>query len=222
MTGDPWDGRTLEWATASPPPAFNFAVLPDVDGEDAYWAMKQRAHRAAGARATSRPTADIEMPRNSADRLRLRLLRDRHRLRADLAHLVDGRPRASSAPIATFVVFAWRDDDEYEIPAEEVARIDRANRSARGAALAHRGGRHDDRCHAAVRAGRPGTICAAMPTRPAMRARRAGARSASSSATASGSSCSATSSCSPRFFASLCGAARADRRRPERRASCST
>ena len=31
-TGDPWDGRTLEWATTSPPPAFNFAVLPDVRG----------------------------------------------------------------------------------------------------------------------------------------------------------------------------------------------
>ena len=29
-TGDPWDGRTLEWVTASPPPAFNFAVMPNV------------------------------------------------------------------------------------------------------------------------------------------------------------------------------------------------
>src|SRR3981189_1825224 len=37
-TGDPWDGRSLEWATASPPPVFNFAVLPDVRGEEAYWA----------------------------------------------------------------------------------------------------------------------------------------------------------------------------------------
>jgi cytochrome o ubiquinol oxidase subunit 1 len=35
----------------------------------------------------------------------------------------------------TFVVFAWRDRTEYEIPAEEVARIDRANRQARGEAL---------------------------------------------------------------------------------------
>ena len=42
-TGDPWNGRSLEWATASPPPAFNFAVLPDVSGEDAYWGIKQRA-----------------------------------------------------------------------------------------------------------------------------------------------------------------------------------
>src|SRR6266566_3928981 len=46
-TGDPWDGRSLEWATSSPPPAFNFAVLPRVDGEDAYWDMKQRARQQA-------------------------------------------------------------------------------------------------------------------------------------------------------------------------------
>src|ERR1700728_2622226 len=36
-TGDPWDARSLEWATASPPPAFNFAVLPHVEGGEAYW-----------------------------------------------------------------------------------------------------------------------------------------------------------------------------------------
>ena len=41
-TGDPWNGRTLEWSTSSPPPAYNFAVLPRVDSLDAFWAMKQR------------------------------------------------------------------------------------------------------------------------------------------------------------------------------------
>src|SRR6201998_1670515 len=43
VTGDPWNGRSLEWATPSPPPAFNFAVLPQIQGSDAYWSMKQRA-----------------------------------------------------------------------------------------------------------------------------------------------------------------------------------
>jgi cytochrome o ubiquinol oxidase subunit 1 len=42
---------------------------------------------------------------------------------------------AAVGAYATFVVFAWRDRTEYIIPAEEVARIDRANRSARGEAF---------------------------------------------------------------------------------------
>jgi cytochrome o ubiquinol oxidase subunit 1 len=42
LTGDPWNGRTLEWSTASPPPAYNFAVLPEVDSLDSFWRAKQR------------------------------------------------------------------------------------------------------------------------------------------------------------------------------------
>jgi len=40
-TGDPWNGRTLEWSTTSPPPFYNFAVIPEVHERDAFWAMKQ-------------------------------------------------------------------------------------------------------------------------------------------------------------------------------------
>jgi len=38
---DPWDGRTLEWATASPPPEYNFAEIPLVRGRDALWVEKR-------------------------------------------------------------------------------------------------------------------------------------------------------------------------------------
>jgi cytochrome o ubiquinol oxidase subunit 1 len=36
---------------------------------------------------------------------------------------------------ATFIAFAWRDHDEYLIPAAEVARVDRANLAERRAAM---------------------------------------------------------------------------------------
>ena len=62
LTGDPWNGRTLEWSIASPPPAYNFALLPTVDSLDAFWVMKQRA----AANPPERYPA-IEVPRNSAN-----------------------------------------------------------------------------------------------------------------------------------------------------------
>jgi cytochrome o ubiquinol oxidase subunit I len=59
-TGDPWNGRTLEWSTTSPPPAYNFAVLPRVESIDAFWHMKH------AGRAPAVPTYEaIEVPRNS-------------------------------------------------------------------------------------------------------------------------------------------------------------
>jgi cytochrome o ubiquinol oxidase subunit I len=59
-TGDPWGGRTLEWSTASPPPAYNFAVLPEVHSLDAFWVAKQRGPAAPPERYQS-----IRVPRNS-------------------------------------------------------------------------------------------------------------------------------------------------------------
>jgi len=132
--GDPWNGRSLEWATPSPPPVFNFAVLPHIEGEEAYWGTKERAFRQAGL--DEEPTyRDIEMPRNSPTGFVCAFFATVMGF-ALIWHIWWLVGLAALGAYATFVVFAWRDRDEYNIPAETVARIDRANRAARGAALA--------------------------------------------------------------------------------------
>lgn len=46
VSGDPWDGRTLEWATdGAIPPHYNFAVIPKVTGLDAFWRLKKEKQR---------------------------------------------------------------------------------------------------------------------------------------------------------------------------------
>jgi cytochrome o ubiquinol oxidase subunit I len=133
-TGDPWNGRSLEWATSSPPPAFNFAVLLHVEGEDAYWGIKERARQQAHLGAEPE-YSDIEMPRNSATGFICAFFATFMGF-ALIWHIWWMVALGAVGAYATFVVFAWRDRVEDVIPAAEVARLDRANRSARSAALA--------------------------------------------------------------------------------------
>ena len=133
-TGDPWNGRTLEWATSSPPPAFNFAVLPRIEGDEAYWSMKQIARQQARLSDEPAYTA-IEMPRNSPTGFICAFFATFMGF-ALIWHIWWMVALAALGAYATFVVFAWRDRVEDIIPADAVARIDRANRIVRGEALA--------------------------------------------------------------------------------------
>jgi cytochrome o ubiquinol oxidase subunit 1 len=130
-TGDPWHGRSLEWATSSPPPAFNFAILPDVQGEDAYWHQKSLAKRQDLEHSGPR-YQDIEMPRNSPTGFVCAFFASVMGF-ALIWHIWWMVAVGAIGAFATFVVFAWRDHDEYIIPAAEVARIDRANLAERRA-----------------------------------------------------------------------------------------
>ncbi|WP_163537167.1 cytochrome aa3 quinol oxidase subunit I [Gracilibacillus sp. YIM 98692] len=58
---DPWNGRTLEWATASPAPHYNFAKVPEVDRLDAYWYMKKEGNTGL-KKSDLKP---VHMPSNS-------------------------------------------------------------------------------------------------------------------------------------------------------------
>jgi len=61
-TGDPWNGRTLEWSTVSPPPFYNFAIIPKVASRDAFWEMKQNKK----SKQEKMQYEDIYMPKNTA------------------------------------------------------------------------------------------------------------------------------------------------------------
>ena len=131
-TGDPWNGRTLEWSTPSPPPSWNFAQMPLVEGEDAYWYMKRRAQEAS-AQSPAQPAATIdyepiEMPMNSATGFVTSFFAVVTGF-ALIWHIWWMVGLGIAGAFVTMLVFAWRDHDEIEIPAEEVARIDRAHRA---------------------------------------------------------------------------------------------
>ena len=128
-TGDPWDGRSLEWSTASPPPHYNFALLPNVEGEDAYWGIKE------AARDTSHPADPveyeaIEMPRNSPTGVVCAFFATVMGF-ALIWHIWWMAILGLLGAWATFIVFAWRDHHEDEIPAATVAREDREDRERR-------------------------------------------------------------------------------------------
>ncbi|HET7865384.1 MAG TPA: hypothetical protein VFL86_13355 [Burkholderiaceae bacterium] len=132
-TGDPWDGRSLEWSTPSPPPLFNFAVLPDVEGEDAYWHIKQRALEQNQPRPQP-DYKDIRMPRNSPTGFICAFFATVMGF-ALIWHIWWLVALGFVGAFATFVVFAWRDVHEHLIPAAAVARVDRESRGLPGDSL---------------------------------------------------------------------------------------
>ncbi|MEH6546907.1 MAG: cytochrome o ubiquinol oxidase subunit I [Sneathiella sp.] len=120
-TGDPWDGRTLEWATSSPPAPYNFAVIPQVNGLDAFTAMKENGT------AYVQPDAyeDIEMPNNTS----LGIIIGGLGFVIGFAMIWYIWWLAISAFIgvlACLIIRSSMDDTDYIIPAAEVEKIEKA------------------------------------------------------------------------------------------------
>jgi cytochrome o ubiquinol oxidase subunit 1 len=120
-TGDPWDGRTLEWLTASPPAAYNFPEIPVVEDIDAFMDMKEKGV------AYRRPARyhDIEMPKNAPHGMII----------GGLAFMAGFGMiwyiwwlaiAAALGLLGTVVARACDDDIHYLIPAAEVARLENA------------------------------------------------------------------------------------------------
>ncbi len=129
VTGDPWDGRTLEWLTLSPPPHYNFAVLPDVHGEEAYWLRKQTAIKQE--QLISEPDyQSIEMPVNTPTGVTVAFFASLCGF-AVIWHIWWLAILGLIGAFAVLVWYAWRDEHEHIIPVEEVRENARERRRIR-------------------------------------------------------------------------------------------
>ncbi len=132
VTGDPWDGRTLEWATSSPPAEYGFAITPEVRDIDAFTEMKARGV----AYREPEQYHDLEVPANSAKGISI----------GAGAFLVGFgvvwyiwwlAAAAALGVVAVVIARAFQEQTERTIPAAEIARIEgerhRALQSAKAA-----------------------------------------------------------------------------------------
>jgi len=118
-TGDPWDGRTLEWMTASPAPVYNFPKIPVINEIDAFMDMKEKGI------AYERPDrySDIEMPKNAPHGLILGGLAFLFGF-AVVWHIWWLAIVAALGILFTVIARSMDDDIHYVIPAADVERIE--------------------------------------------------------------------------------------------------
>jgi cytochrome o ubiquinol oxidase subunit 1 len=120
VTGDPWDGRTLEWSTSSPPPDYNFAFTPVVHDNDTFAFMKEQKYR--------RPREGfvaIHMPKNTAAGFIIALFSAAIGF-ALIWHMWLPAVLSFAALIVATIVHTFNYNRDYYIPAEEVVRSENA------------------------------------------------------------------------------------------------
>jgi cytochrome o ubiquinol oxidase subunit 1 len=128
VAADPWNGRTLEWATTSPPPPWNFPVLPHVTDLDAFWTQKQLSHSLQANPSPARAHTPIEIPKNSA----IGFVVASFAVVSGFALIWHIWWMAGLGALGIFLamlVFAFREEEEIEIPAHEIGRFERKHRA---------------------------------------------------------------------------------------------
>jgi cytochrome o ubiquinol oxidase subunit 1 len=119
-TGDPWNGRTLEWSTASPAPFYNFAVLPEVSEVDAFWAAKKNKQKLEKPHYKA-----IWLPKNSALGMFIAGFAFLFGFAA-IWHLAWLAVIGLGGIIVTLIIRSFDDEPEYMVPAAEIERIETA------------------------------------------------------------------------------------------------
>ena len=125
LTGDPWNGRTLEWSIPSPPPAWNFAHLPRVEQADAFWMTKQRSGGTQPP-AQPEPYTNLHVPKNNPTGIFTAFFA------TILGFALIWRIWWLAiigllGVIAVVLIQAWRTEGEVEIPVAEIEAFERAH-----------------------------------------------------------------------------------------------
>ena len=119
LTGDPWGGRTLEWATSSPPPFYNFAIEPKVTGLDAFWEAKEDG----SAYRQPAKYAPIHMPKNSGAGVIIAAFSVVFGF-AMIWHIWWMAIAGFIGMIATWIIHSFNDDVDYYVQVDEIERIE--------------------------------------------------------------------------------------------------
>lgn len=122
-TGDPWNARTLEWATPSPVPFYNFATIPEVHDRDAFWDMKQ------SGKTLPRRYEDIELPKNTPYGIFIAAGAFVIGF-AMVWHMFLIAGLALIATVACVIIRTFDEETEYVLPASKVQELEAARETA--------------------------------------------------------------------------------------------
>jgi cytochrome o ubiquinol oxidase subunit 1 len=127
ITGDPWNGRTLEWSIPSPAPFYNFAQVPVVHSRDPFWEQKKSGHKPVGG------YEDIIMPKNTPMGLFIAAFAMTIGF-AFIWHITWLIVAGFLGVIISVIVFTLQDDTEYIVPAHTVKELEETARAKHVAA----------------------------------------------------------------------------------------
>ena len=122
VTGDPWNGHTLEWSTSSPPQFYNFAELPVVEDIDAFTDMKEKG-TAYQAKTQYQP---IHMPKNTCTGVLIAAAVTAAGFGA-IWHIWWLVIASLVASLVVFLCRAYDNDTDYYVQPDEVKRIESAH-----------------------------------------------------------------------------------------------
>lgn len=125
-TGDPWDGRTLEWSLPSPIPSYNFAVLPTVSTRDPFWEQKHPSKGTVVIESEGpKKYKDIVMPKNTSVGMVIAFFAFCFGF-AMVWHILWLGIVGLVGLIVTIIIRSTNEDIDEVIPAHEIKKLDQA------------------------------------------------------------------------------------------------